>query len=163
MRDVILITAGGLIIFAAIVLLRPRKTLAGEMDAPINIERERAKSEAAMAAPVSAADEQDAAPYVAYVEEIGTGEFPNLAFEVDPLGAPIPDGYQTPELVFFQDTTASWLSAFSWTAAAEPPVPLASVQVAEPEPFEVMGFTQTWITAADVQRMAAEAKAGADR
>jgi hypothetical protein len=129
---------------------------------PVFVERDRAKSEAQMAAPVSEADEEAAAPYVAYVEEIGTNEFPTLAFDADPLGAPIPDGYVIEDEAYFNDVTAKWLAAFTWTAEAAPPVPLSSVQVVEPEPFEVMGFTQSWTTA-DVQRMVAKAKSGANR
>lgn len=65
-----------LLIILLFVLLKPRKTLAGDMDAPMDLERHRAKSEAAMAAPVSEADAEAAAPLVAYVEEVRTGELP---------------------------------------------------------------------------------------
>jgi hypothetical protein len=156
-RDLILMAGGACLIVAALVLLRPRKTLAGDMDAPMDVERHRAKSEAEMAAPVTEADEEAAAPLVAYVEAVGTNEFPNLAFDADPLGAPIPEGHLVAEPEFFTAVTADWLSVFSWHPASR--VPLASVQVAEPEPVEIEGFTQSW-TRADVERMVAKAKAG---
>lgn len=140
------------------VLVRPRKTLAGDMDAPMDLDRARARSEAAMAAPITEADEQAAAPLVAYVEEIGTDEFPDLAFEVDPLTAPIPDGYRVEGETFFNNLAADRLSAFTWTAAVRETVALSSVQVVEPPVFELESFTASW-TAADVARMVAEAKA----
>lgn len=150
MADWLLILAGAaLVFFGVVVLRRPRKTLAGDMDTPMDVERQRAKSEAQMAAPVSEADEEAAAPYVAYVEEIGTEEFPTLAFDADPLGAPIPEGHLVAEPEFFTAVTADWLSVFSWTAPSR--VPLVSVQVAEPEAVEIEGptgvFSKDWIDA----------------
>lgn len=143
-------------------ITRPRKTMAGDMDAPINVERGRARSEAAMAAPVSDADEEAAAPLVAYVEKIGTGEFPSLAFAADPLGAPIPDGHLVADPAFFHDVTADWLSAFAWPTSPAPVVPFSSVQVVEPDPLELEGptgvFSKDWI-----DRIIAEAKAEATR
>lgn len=155
----LLLGATALVLFGVVVLRRPRKTLDGDMFAPMDVEKGRAKSEAKAAAPVSEADEEAAAPYVAYVEAVGTNEFPTLAFDADPLGAPIPDGYQAAEPAFFKDTTADWLSAFTWAPDAEPPVPLASVQIPEPQPFDLESFTTGW-TRDDVERMVAKAKAG---
>lgn len=142
------------------VLTRPRKTMAGDMDAPMDLERNRARSEAEMAAPVSDADEEAAAPLVAYVEEIGTGEFPSLAFDADPLGAPIPDGHLVEAEAFFHDLFADKISAFTWVAADRTTVALSSVQVVEPPPLDLDSFTQSW-TRADIVRMVAKAKAEA--
>ncbi len=162
MRDFLIalaILGGALLCY---ILVKPRKVLAGEMDAPIDIERQRAKSEAAMAAPITEEDEEEAAPLVAYVEEIGSGEFPSLAFDADPLGERIPDGYVMEEEAFFHHLAATRLSAFTWAAAPGTTVALSSVQVVEPAPLELESFTASW-TAVEVARMVAKAKAEASR
>lgn len=129
-----------------------------------NADRGRANSEAAAAAEVSDVDELAAAPLLAYVEEIGTGEFPALAFDADPLGAPIPDDHHPAEPAFFVEAVAGRFShQFSaWPAA--PALPLSSVQVPDPDPFEVEGFTRGWTREQLAAVLAqAEAKAGASR
>lgn len=111
---------------------------------PSNIERLRPQSKAAMAAPVSDADEQAAAELVSFVEEVSTGGFPSLAFDADPLGAPIPDGHVVEAETFFNDLAADRLSAFTWTAAARETVALSSVpvpHVPEVDPFALEGPT----------------------
>jgi hypothetical protein len=143
------------------VLTRPRKTMAGDMDAPMDLERNRARSEAEMAAPVSDADEEAAAPLVAYVEEIGTGEFPTLAFAADPLGAPIPDGHLVEEEAFFHDLFADKISAFTWAATPGTTVALSSVQVVEPAPIDLESFTGSW-TRAEFAALAARAETKAE-
>lgn len=111
--------------------------------------RTRADYVAATAAPLSEADKEAAAPLVAFVEEIGTDELPDLAFDIDPLAAPIPVGYRVAEAAFFHDVTADWLSAFAWPTSPAPVVPFSSVQVVEPDPFELEGptgvFSRDWI------------------
>lgn len=93
---------------------------------------------------LSAAEEAEVAELHAFVEEIGTGEqFLVLAFDVDPLTAPIPDDrYAEPDT--FHEVTANWLSQFTWTLPAEPAVPFSSVQVSEPDPLELETFTTGW-------------------
>lgn len=132
---------------------------------PRNVDRGHARSEAEAAKdePLSPAEEEEAAELVAYFEEIGTGEqLMVMAFDVDPLSAPIPEDRTVSEPDLFDEVTAGWLSLFTWTPVTDPVVPFSSVQISEPEPFESMGFTQGWTTA-DVERMVAEAKAGASR
>ena len=111
--------------------------------------RTRADYEAEVAAPVAAVDEVAAAPLVAFVEKIGTDEFPTLAFDADPLGECIPDGYVMESETFFNDLAATRLSAFTWTATPGTTVALSSVQVVEPAPFELEGptgvFSRDWI------------------
>lgn len=124
--------------------------------------RTREDYEAEVAKPLAPADEAEAAPHVAFVEKIGTGEFPTLAFDADPLGAPIPDGYLVEPEAFFNYLAADRLSAFTWTAAPGTTVALSSVQVVEPSPYELESFTQSW-TRAQVERMVAGAKAKASR
>lgn len=124
----------------------------------------RADYEAEAAAPVSEVDEAAAAPLLAYVEEVGTGEFPSLAFDADPLGAPIPDDHHPAEPAFFVEAVAGRFShQFSaWPAA--PALPLSSVQVPDPDPFEAEGFTRGWTREQLAAVLAqAEAKAGASR
>lgn len=116
---------------------------------PHNVARGSAQSEAEAAAPVSEMDEEAAAPLLAYVEEIGSGELPALAFDADPLGAPIPAGLPVAAPAEFIDTTANWLSCFAWPTTPAPSVPLSSVQVCEPDRFEPEGptgvFPADWI------------------
>lgn len=112
---------------------------------------------------LSAKDAAEVAELRAFVEEIGTGEFPSLAFVADPLGAPIPDGHLVAEPAFFHDVTADWLSTFAWPTSPAPPVPFSSVQVVEPDPYEAMSFTQDIWKAVDLERMVAQAKAQASR
>jgi hypothetical protein len=108
---------------------------------PHNADRARSSSEAAAAAPISDVDEQAAAPLLAYVEEIGSGEFPALAFDADPLGAPIPETVQHADPALFNVSAAAWLLP-AWPTA--PTVPLSSVQVAEPDPLLLDGPTVVW-------------------
>lgn len=125
--------------------------------------RTRKHYEAETAAPLSQADVEAAAPLVAFVEEIGTGELPDLAFDIDPLAAPIPVGHRVAEPAFFHDVTADWLSAFAWPTSPAPAVPFTSVQVSEPDPYVAMSFTQDIWKAADLERMVAQEKAEASR
>lgn len=132
---------------------------------PRNVERGHARSEAEAAKdePLSPAEAEEAAELVAFLDEIGTGEQPLvLAFDADPLTAPIPDDRAVADPDLFDEVTAGWLSLFTWTPVTDPVVPFSSVQISEPEPFESMSFTKGWTTA-DVERMVAEAKAGASR
>jgi hypothetical protein len=165
-------------------LVKPRTIIAGDMDAPMNVERERAKSEAAMAAPVSDADEEAAAALVAYVVEIGTDELPLVqpavrrrrvdkppsprqqaairaralapvrAFAADPLAAPIPGQHRAEEPRLFDAEAERW---FAPALAATPTFPDLP---AEPPAWHLESFTQGW-TKADVARMVAEQKASA--
>jgi len=111
---------------------------------------------------LSAKDEAEVAELRAFVEEIGSGEFPSLAFDADPLGAPIPDGYVVEPEAFFNHLAATRLSAFTWTATPGTTVALSSVQVVEPSPYELESFTQSW-TRAEVERMVAGARQAASR
>jgi hypothetical protein len=101
----------------------------------------RADYEAETAAPVSDQDEAAAAPLLAYVEEIGSGEFPALAFLVDPLSAPLPDDVPHADPALFNASAAAWLLP-AWPTA--PTVPLSSVQVCEPDPLNLEGPTAVW-------------------
>lgn len=185
-----------LLVYAALMLIavggwlltrHPRRTLAGDMDAPMNVERERAKSEAEMAAPVSDADEEAAAPLVAYVVEIGTDELPIVrppvrrrrvdkppslrqlaaigaraaaparAFAADPLAAPIPGQHRAEEPLLFES------EAERWFAPALEAAPRAFPDLpAEPKEWALEGptgvFPKDWI--AQVMA-AAEQKASA--
>lgn len=132
---------------------------------PRNVERGHARSEAEAAKdePLSPADEEEAAELVAWVEEIGTGEqFLVLAFDADPLSAPIPDDRLVDRLDLWDDVAANLLSRFTWTLPSEPAVPFSSVQISEPEPFELESFTRGW-TRAQIEDMVAGAKAEASR
>jgi hypothetical protein len=111
---------------------------------------------------LSAKDEAEIAELRAFVEEIGSGEFPSLAFDADPLGAPIPSGHALALPVDWHDATAAWLSAFTWAATPGTTVALSSVQVVEPTPLDLESFTVSW-TRADIPRMVAKAKAEAGR
>jgi hypothetical protein len=123
--------------------------------------RTRADYEAEVAAPVAAVDEVAAAPLVAFVEKIGTDEFPTLAFDADPLGECIPDGYVMESETFFNDLAATRLSAFTWTAAERSTVALSSVQVVEPAPIDLESFTGSW-TRAEFAALAARAETKAE-
>jgi hypothetical protein len=116
----------------------------------------RADYEAEAAAPVSDVDEAAAAPLLAYVEEIGTGEFPALAFDADPLGAPIPETVKPADPALFNASAAAWLLP-AWPTA--PSMPLSSVQLSEPEPFEPESFTRGWTREQLAQVLAAQGKA----
>jgi hypothetical protein len=109
---------------------------------------------------LSAKDEAEVAELRAFVEEIGSGEFPSLAFDADPLGAPIPDGHRVEAEAFFHDLFADKISAFTWVAAERSTVALSSVQVVEPAPFELEGptgvFSRDWINKV-IARVEAEA------
>lgn len=112
---------------------------------------------------LSEAEAAEVADFEAFVEEIGTGEqLLVLAFDADPLAAPIPEdrGFAEPDL--FHDVTAAWLSRFVWTLPTEPAVPFSSVQISEPEPYESVSFTRGW-TRAQIEDMVAGAKAEASR
>jgi len=130
---------------------------------PRNVDRGHARSEAEAARdePLSPAEEEEAAELVAFLDEIGTGELPLvLAFDADPLSAPIPDDRPVAEPDLWNDVTASWLSRFTWTLPAEPAVPFSSVQIPEPAPLELEGFTASW-TRAEMDAILAKGKAGA--
>lgn len=131
---------------------------------PRNVDRGHARSEAEAAKdePLSPAEQEEAAELVAFLDEIGTDEFPMLPFDVDPLTAPIPEdrGYAEPDL--FNDVTAGWLSMFTWTAPTDAVVPFSSVQISEPAPLELDGFTASW-TRAEMDAILAKGKAGASR
>lgn len=93
--------AAGIVALAALglwLVLRKNGTrVKDEIDpeAPRNLERRRAASEAAAAADkvLSDADAAEVAELHEYFQEIGTGEFPVLAFQADPLGASPLDTY----------------------------------------------------------------------
>jgi hypothetical protein len=185
-----LIVAGFLaLVFGAVVTADALRRKGDEKDPeqPTFVERDRAKSEANMAAPVTEADEADAAPLVAYVVEIGTDELPLVhppvrrhrvdkppsrqqlavmrnralaparAFDADPLGAPIPGRHRLASPVDFGEQAERW-----FTPAVEAPPRTFPDLPAEPAEWALGGFTAEW-TKADVERMVAEAKAGADR
>lgn len=111
---------------------------------PHNTDRARSSSEAAAAAPVSDVDEEAAAPLLAYVEEIGSDEFPVVAFAADPLTEPIPLDHPIALPAEYHDVWAERLSAFAWPTAPTPAVPLSSVQVCEPDPLNLEGPTAVW-------------------
>jgi len=75
-----LIAAGILVLLGFGFLLRPRKVLAGDMDAPMHLERSRAKSEAEMAAAetdvLPEAEAGEAAALVGHFRELATDEQP---------------------------------------------------------------------------------------
>jgi len=109
------------------------------------------------------AEEAEVAELHAFFEEIGTGEqFLVLAFDADPLFAPIPDDRAVADPTLFDDVTANWLSLFTWTLPAEPAVPFASVQISEPPPLELESFTTGW-TKDEIADILARGKAGASR
>jgi len=119
----------------------------------------RADYEAETAAPVSEVDEAAASQLLAYVEKVGTGEFPSLAFAADPLGAPIPADHRFADPTLFNVSAAAWLLP-AWPTA--PLLPLTSVQIADPDPFDVESFTRGW-TREQIAALVANAKAGASR
>lgn len=87
-------------------------------EAPRFIERRRAASEAAAAADVvlSEAEVAEVAELHEYFQEIGTGEqFLVLAFDADPLSAPIPDDRAQAEPALFEDVWKERLSLFTWS------------------------------------------------
>jgi hypothetical protein len=153
---------------AACLTLLVRKNAAKQRDErdpeqPRNVERGRAHSEAEAAkdVPLSEAEEEDAAELVAFLDKIGTGEqLLVLAFDADPLSAPIPEDRSYAEPDLWNDVTASWLSRFTWTLPTEPAVPFSSVQVSEPAPLDVESFTTGW-TRAEIAEILAKGKAGA--
>lgn len=172
MRD-FLIALAILVIAGAYLVRRARKGGNGVKDevdpeAPSSLERRRAAREAAAAAAaadrvLSGHDEAEIAELHEYFQEIGTGELPLVvAFDADPLGAPIPEDHSYAEPVDFHEMWADKLSLFFWPTTPAAPIPLSSVQVPDPDPFEAESFTGSW-TAADVARMVAEAKAEASR
>lgn len=116
-----------------------------------------------MAAPLSEADVVAAAPLVAFVEKISTGEqLLVLAFDTDPLATPIPEDRHVADPALFNDVTAEWLSLFTWPPTA--PLSLSSLPLLEPEPKDDDGeFTAERWTAIDVARMVADYKAEAAR
>jgi len=130
----VVLGVGGTVAFDA--LRRPGDQRDPEQ--PRNVEKLRAHSEAEAAAPVSEADEAEAAQLV---DEISTGEFPALAFDVDPLAAPIPIGHTVADPALFNASAAAWLLP-AWPTT--PTVPLASVQVPEPDPLQLDGPTVVW-------------------
>lgn len=152
----LVVLGAGVVAWILVGAIARRRTFAGDMDTPMRLEHARAKSEAEMAAPVSEAEEEEAAPLVAFVEEIGTDD----AFNADPLGAPIPEGHQRAEAAEFKSITEEWFAAFAWPASPAPTVSISSVQISEPDPYDLEGptgvFPKDWI-----DRMVAEAKAGA--
>lgn len=131
---------------------------------PRNVERGHARSEAEAAKdePLSPAEQEEAAELVAFLDEIGTDEFPMLAFDVDPLTAPIPDDRAVADPSLFDEVTAGWLSLFTWTLPAEPAVSFSSVQISEPAPLELDSFTTGW-TRSEMDAILARGKAGASR
>jgi hypothetical protein len=120
-------------------------------EAPRNVERRRAASEAAATEdrPLSKADAAEADELHDYFQKIGTAEFPALAFVADPLGAPIPDDHGLSAPTMFDEAWADKLSLFTWSAASTAPVSLSSVQVSEPESWQLEGptgvFSRDWI------------------
>lgn len=129
---------------------------------PRNVERGRAHSEAEAAkdVPLSEAEAEQAADLVAFLDEIGTGEHPLvLAFDADPLSAPIPEERRVAGAELFDDVTANWLSMFTWMLPTDPAVPIASVQVPEPEDLELESFTTGW-TRAEIADILANHAAG---
>lgn len=132
---------------------------------PRNVERGHARSEAEAAKdePLSPAEQEEAADLVAFLDEIGTGEQPLvLAFDADPLSAPIPEDRAVADPCLFDEVTAGWLSLFTWTLPADPAVPFSSVQISEPAPLELESFTGTWTTG-ELAKLIDAAKAGAKR
>ncbi|GAA0738520.1 hypothetical protein Drose_04480 [Dactylosporangium roseum] len=67
-------------VLAYLLVMARRKTLAGEMDVPLNVERGRARSEAEMAAAetdvLSESDSGEVARLASFIEEIRTDEHP---------------------------------------------------------------------------------------
>jgi hypothetical protein len=117
---------------------------------PRNVDRGHARSEAEASRdePLTPAEEEEAAELVAFIEEIGTGEqLLVMAFDIDPLAAPIPDDRPVAEPDLWNDVFADRLSRFTWTLPAEPAVPFSSVQISEPAPLELDSFTTGWTRA----------------
>lgn len=181
------LTVAGLLavaLFALLMLTRPRKTMAGDMDAPINVERGRSRSEAEMAAVdtqvLTEADAGEAAALVTHFRELATDEQPLVqlvrrraayrgpvrwqrvaarrrelrGFTGDPLAAAIPGRHRVEEPVMFGESVERWFAPQLAAAPAYPQLP------APPEEWSLGGFTDQWTTA-DVARMVAEAKAAA--
>jgi hypothetical protein len=188
MRESLIAAAFLVLAFGAVVTADALRRRGDEKDPeqPVFVERDRAKSEAQMAAPVSDADEEAAAPLVAYVVEIGTDELPIVhppvrrrrvdkppsprqqaamraralapvrAFDADPLGAPIPGQHRAEEPALFEAEAERWFAPALAAAPAFPDLP------AEPPSFDLEGptgvFPKDWI--AQVMA-AAEQKASA--
>lgn len=184
MADWILIVGGASIIVGACLMHRPRKTIAGDMDTPMDLDRGRAKSEAKATAPVTEADQVAAAPLVAFVAEIGTDELPIVrppvrrhhtmrrpsrrqaraarllaarSFAASPLVAMVPDPRRLAGAAEFEAQKLRWFAPAIEASARLIPDPPAEPK---PDPWFLESFTQGW-TKADVERMVAEAKAGA--
>lgn len=172
-------------------MTRPRKVQAGDMDAPMNLERGRRQSEAEMAAAetdvLPEAEAGEAAALVGHFRELATDEHPIVPtvrrhhvyrdpspqqidrmrqrmfapvrrFEADPLAAPIPDALVAVAApVLFGDAVEEWFA---------PPVEPMSVAFpelpAEPEPWQLGGFTAEWSTG-ELAKLIDAAKAGAKR
>lgn len=182
MRDVLLITGGLLLILAGFVVFRPRKVMAGDMDAPMNVERSRARSGGVVPIEITEADVAEAAPLVAFVEEIGTDELPIVhqvrrrrtirrpsrrqlraarlraarAFAADPFAAVVPDWRRLAAPVDFEEQAGRWFAPAveSRTFPERPAEPV----------YDLESFTESW-TRADVDRMVAdyEAREAANR
>lgn len=124
------------------------------------------EAEVAKAEHLPPAEEAEVAELHAFFEEIGTGEqFLVLAFDADPLSAPIPDDRTYAEPDLWNDVFADRLSLFTWTLPAEPAVSFSSVQVSEPpppSPLALESFTTGW-TRSEMDAILAKGKAGADR
>lgn len=152
---------------AALLLRKSGTEVKDERDPeqPRNVERGRAHSEAEASKdePLSPAEQEEAADLVAFLDEIGTGELPLvLAFDADPLTAPIPEDRAVADPDLFDEVTAGWLSLFTWTPATDTALPFSSVQISEPAPLELEGFTASW-TRAEMDAILAKGKAGASR
>lgn len=170
MRDVLIASAIlGLLVGALFVLNRKSGTKEKDevdAEAPRNVEKSRAHSEAEAAkdAPLSPAEEEEAADLVAFLDEIGTGEQRMVfAFDVDPLTAPIPEDRAVAEPDVFNDVTANWLSMFTWTPAPAAALPLSSVQISEPAPADPLAletFTTGW-SRSEMDAILAKGKAAA--
>lgn len=159
----ILIVSGILAVgFTAVVVADALRRPGDERDPeqPHRVEKVRAQSEAEAAGEVTEVDEAEAAELVAFVEAVGTDEFPVLAFGADPLTEPIPADHPIALPAEYHDVWAERLSAFAWPTAPAPSVPLSSVQVLEPEPFEPESFTRGW-TREQLAQILAEGKAAA--
>ena len=166
-----LIALSILILLGAAVYVAERVRKSGTEDEPrdapadrphpdrVAYEAEVAKAETKHLPP---AEEAVVAELHAFFEEIGTDEFPVLAFDVDPLTAPIPEDRAVADPSLFDEVTAGWLSLFTWTLPAEPATSISSVQISEPEPLELDSFTTGW-TRAEMDAILAKGKAGAGR
>jgi len=184
------LTVAGVIavaLFALLMLSRPRKVMAGEMTEPMNLERNRAKSEANMAAAetqvLTEADAGEAAVLVGHFRDLPTDEQPLVTpvrrhtghrrpvrwqrvaarrrvvrgFATDPLGAAIPGRHRRAEPVEHMSMALAWFTTPAIEASRFPELP------AEPEPLPPLDFTGEFHRSDLFALLAAADEVGAQR